>query len=122
MLRVFGEQVGEFCAGAGSIHHGSDGVTPFCVVRSFFVRLGGRFVAIDLYQHEARRIIRLLHDIESRYSWLPDAISRIFYRRLNKITHGFDIHADMDMDDKHKKFSVSVASCQRRGGCRWVAV
>jgi hypothetical protein len=108
LFSVFGEQVGEFCAGAWSIHHGSDSVTPFCIVRSFFVRLGGRFVAIDLDQHEPRRIIRLLHDIESRYSWLPDAIPRIFHRRFNKISHGFGIHVDMDMDDKHRG-SVSAS-------------
>jgi hypothetical protein len=100
-LSVFREQAGELCAASRFLHHGGDGVAPFCVVRGFFVRFRCCFIAIDLDQYEPRRIVRLLHDIESRYSWLSNAIPRVFYRRFNKISHGFSIHVDLDMDDKH---------------------
>jgi hypothetical protein len=122
MLRVCGEEVGELCAAARFLHHGAHGVAPFCIVRSFFMRFGGRFVAIDLHQHEPGRIIRLLHDIKSSDSGLSNAIPRILNRRFNKISHGFGIHVDLDMDDKHKKFAgvscqwIGVASVSRQRG------
>lgn len=72
------------------------------------MRLHRLLIAIDLHQNESGRIVGLLHQIESGYPWLPEAVPRILDGSFNESLHGLGIHVDADMDDYHREV-VSVS-------------
>ena len=58
-------------------------------------------VTIDLDQHKARRIILLLDNVESGYSWLSDALTRIGVGCRFESFDRLGFYSDMNVNDQH---------------------
>ena len=79
-------------------HQIGDGVAPARIVGGGLV--GGRRVgrAVDLDQHEARRVLGRLHDVEARDARLAEAVLRVVDRRRAKRLDRVRLHAGVDMN------------------------
>src|ERR1035441_4450866 len=98
---VGGVDVGVSRAGARLHHHVHGHGGPSLVVRGFLM-LRGRFgVAIDLDQNEARRVVRLLQDVETRNARLLHAVAGVFQggppERFDVL--GFDVNEDVRSEE-----------------------
>ena len=67
----------------------------------FLVRRRGSGVAIHLHEHETRRVILLLDDIEARHARLFQAFTRVGKRRLFEGLNVFRFDMNMNVNHKH---------------------
>ena len=110
---VFRKQVRELDARARRTHHRSNGVSPFSIVRGFFVCFRCRFISVDLHQNEPGRIRCFLHHIEPGNSRFLDAVPRILECSFDKGADGFGVHLDVDMNNEHTGiFDSDLSSCK----------
>lgn len=70
-------------------------------MRCFLVRGGGIGVTIDFHQHEARRVLGLLQDVEAQHTKFEPAAPRVELRRLPEGLDAFRFDMNMNVNDEH---------------------
>lgn len=103
---VGGEEVGVFHARPGLGHHGGDGVAPALVVRRLLVRgrrLGG---AIGLDEDKARRVVRLLDDVEPGDAGFDDRLQCILQARGLEGVDAPGFYVNVNMNNEHGEMAL----------------
>ena len=103
---VGGEKVGVFHAGAGFGHHRGDGVAPKLVVGGLLVRGRRLGRAVDLDEHEARRIVRLLDDVEPGDAGFADRLPGVFQTRGREGLDATGFYVNSDVDDEQGELAL----------------
>ena len=103
---VVRENVGELHARARFGHHRGDGVAPKLVVGGLLVRGRRLGRAVDLDEHEARRIVRLLDDVEPGDAGFSDRLPGIFQTRGREGLDATGFYVNSDVDDEHGELAL----------------
>ena len=72
-------------------------------MRRLFVRGVGGGIAINFDEHEARRIVGLLDDIEAADARLQQAQARVEERGGFESRDAIRLHMNMNVDDEHDR-------------------
>jgi hypothetical protein len=78
-----------------------------------FVRGVGVGIAIDFHEHKARRVVRLLHDIESRDARFLHAGAGISERGRLESLKVFGLYLDLDLHDEHVRVIGQTRSTRK---------
>jgi len=78
-------------------HQIGDSVAPARIVSGGLVRRRRVGRAVDLDQHEARRVLARLYDVEARDARLAEAVLRVVDRRRAECIDRVRLHAGVDM-------------------------
>src|SRR5208282_5495961 len=100
-LLVLGKNLVELYAETRLGHHRRHRLAPDRIMLRFLVRGGGLGVPINLHQHEPRRIVLLLQNVEAQDTRLQQTQARVEARRLRERLHRIRFDMNMNLDHKH---------------------
>ena len=95
------EHISVFNTGTRFGHHIGDSITPFLIMRRFFMPGWIIASAIDLNQYKTRSVILLLDDLETGNPWFLHAAASVFERGGQKDFNLVRLNMDKNMDYKH---------------------
>lgn len=97
--RILGKKVAELHALARFGHHWRDRVAPDGIMLGFLMCRCGVGISINLDQHETRRVVLLLDDIEARDAWFFQARTRVGERGLIEGVNALRFDMNMNMNN-----------------------